>query len=47
MKPKTLSASLVVSSQILGHSGGEVNTNATVDITFPIKVYRIYKLSMY
>ena len=32
-------ASLILSSQIAGYSGGEVDSNATVDITFPIKVY--------
>ena len=38
VKPQTLLASLVLSSQIAGYSGGEVDSNATVDITFPIKV---------
>ena len=38
VKPQTLPASLVLSSQIAGYSGGEVDSNATVDITFPIKV---------
>lgn len=35
---KQFPATLVVSSQIPGYRGGEVNTSATVDITFPIKV---------
>ena len=39
VKPQILAASLVLSSQIAGYSGGEVDSNATVDITFPIKVY--------
>ena len=39
VKPQTLPASLVLSSQIAGYRGGEVDSNATVDITFPIKVY--------
>ena len=39
VKPQTRPASLVLSSQIAGYSGGEVDSNATVDITFPIKVY--------
>ena len=39
VKPQTLPASLVLSSQIAGYSGGKVDSNATVDITFPIKVY--------
>ena len=38
VKPQSRPASLVVSSQIPGYSGGEVNTSATVNITFPIKV---------
>ena len=38
MKPQPLPASLVVSSQILGYGGGAVNSNATVEITFPVKV---------
>ena len=38
LKPEISPASLVVSSQIPGYSGGEVNTSATVNITFPIKV---------
>ena len=38
VKPQTLPASLVLSSQIAGYSGGEVDSNATVGITFPIKV---------
>ena len=43
VKPQTLLASLVLSSQIAGYSGGEVDSNATVDITFPIKV-RIWEV---
>ena len=39
VKSQTLPASLVLSSQIAGYSGGEVDSNATVDITFPIKVF--------
>ena len=38
VKPQILAASLVLSSQIAGYSGGEVDSNATVGITFPIKV---------
>ena len=33
-------ASLVLSSQILGYSGGDLDTNETVELTFPIKVYK-------
>ena len=34
-----LPASLVVSSQISGYSGGDVTANESVEITFPIKVH--------
>ena len=35
---KTFPASLVVSSQLPGYTGGEVNTSTRVEIMFPIKV---------
>ena len=38
-KEELLPASLVVSSQISGYSGGDVNANESVEITFPIKVH--------
>ena len=34
----TLLASCVLSSQILGYDGGEVDTNETVEVMFPINV---------
>ena len=40
-------ASLVLSSQIAGYSSGEVDSNATVDITFPIKVYIYIRICTY
>ena len=36
---ETSSASLVLSSQIPGYDGGEVDTNEKVELSFPIKVY--------
>ena len=40
-------ASLVLSSQIAGYSSGEVDSNATVDITFPVKVYIYIRICIY
>lgn len=38
MVEDTLAASLVLSSQIPGYDGGEVATNETVEIMFPVNV---------
>ena len=35
---ETFPASRVISSQILGYSGGEVDSNERAEVTFPVNV---------